>query len=334
LRASVGTANNNPVYVADQLAKDLNQQLVGMPSIDGGQFAFVDVLSNLTTAPLIIGTNASPTTITCGVTNNSAIVSFSTAINTGGTSAMTLAANDWVRIGSATATTSPVYQVASVAADRLSMTLTRPFVGTTAASGVAIGATSSYVNTGGTTIAATPPNSSSLSGLKVSVTGSYFTSNAYAAGRLNTMINIPLLDTLAGTPINVGTAMVYGSGTVSEVLKKEMQSLGNLGVENRIWMPLPNDTYAASNVGTGGTASVGNGYSIFTLYYENSVADKSAQGQGREESGMLDICINNFQTGTTAQDVDTLAALLANITGLPSGTRTGSYPSTAAFPNW
>jgi hypothetical protein len=142
------------------------------------------------------------------------------------------------------------------------------------------------------------------------------------------------MDTLAGTPISIlpGNAMVYGSGTVSEVLKKEMQSLGDLGVENRIWMPLPNDTYAASNICTGGT--IGNGYSIFTLYYENSVSDKSAQGQGRLESGMLDICINNYRTGTTAQDVDTLAALLVSLTGLPSGTRTGSYPGTAAFPLW
>jgi hypothetical protein len=311
--------NNNPVYVCDQLAKSLNSQLVGMPTIDGGQFANVEVLSNLatTTAPYSGGTPV------WAATNGSATITISggTSLNT------TVAPNDWIRIGSSTAsgnTTFAIYQVATVTAISTTgstLVLTRPYAGATV-TGQAM-ANMSSTSTG--------PTSTSYAGLKISVTGSYFTSNAYASGKLNMMVNVPLQDTLAGTPQFVSTAMVYGSGTVSEVLKKEMQSLGDLGVENRIWMPLPNDTYAASNIGTGGT--IGNGYSIFTLYYENSVSDKSAQGMGREETGMLDICVNNYRSATTVQSMATLVALLANLTGLPSGDIVGSFPS-AIYPNW
>jgi hypothetical protein len=322
LRSSIGTVNNNPVYVADQLAKDLNQQLTVFPQIDGGTFATVDVLSDITlaTAPHSAGT-----TPTYAVTNGSPVLTITAgaadlALNAG------TAAGCWVRVGGSAAT-NPIYQIASVTNDSTvaTITLTRPFVGTTA-TGVAIanlkvGASASVL-----------PTSSSLSGLYVQVIGSYFTTNAYAAGKLNNYINIPLMDTLAGTPITTGTQMVYGSGTVSEVVKKEMQALGDLGVENRIWMPLPNDTYAASNLGTGASSPV-NGYTIITLNYENPVSDKSAQGQGRVEAGSVDICINNYQSGTTAQTMTNLVAMLASLTGLPSGTVSGSFPS-VTYPNW
>ena len=143
-----------------------------------------------------------------------------------------------------------------------------------------------------------------------------------------------MLDTLTGTPIVVSQALVYGSGSANYVLNQEMQVLGNLGVENRIWLPLPNDTYAASNIGTGAeAASPSNGYTVITLNYDNSISDKSAQGQNRLESGTLDICINNYQTGTTPQTMTNLVAMLASLTGLPSGTIAGSFPS-VTYPNW
>jgi hypothetical protein len=94
--------------------------------------------------------------------------------------------------------------------------------------------------------------------------------------------------------------MVYGSGTYNEVLKKEMQALGDIGVENRIWMPLPNDTYAVSGVE----------YIGYSIYYENPVTDQSAQGIARVEPGTLDIYVVN---GTT---VTTFDSVLASITGV------------------
>jgi len=274
-------AYNNPVWVVDQLAKDLNQQLSVLPTIDGGQFALVDVLSNLTSVQLV---TSAPANITGTVTNNSNILTLS-ASAVGGTTAS--AAGDWIRIGSATATTSPVYQIANVSTT--TVTLTRPFVGTSASS-VALGAI----------LSANYPTTSSLAGLKISVTGSYFSANNYAAGKLNMMVNVPLLDQLAGTPEFVSTAMVYGSGTYNEVLKKEMQALGDIGVENRIWMPLPNDTYAVP----------GTGYIGYSIYYENPVSDKSAQGQGRMEPGMLDIYIVDSTTVTNFE------AALAAVSGV------------------
>jgi hypothetical protein len=322
LTASKGAANQNPVYVADQLVKDLNSQLTIMPTIDGGQFGLVDVLSDITlaTAPATGGT------VTVAYTNGSNVL---TLTGTTLAHAAGLVAGCWIRIGGS-ATTSPVYQIASVSAaggTTTTVTLTRPFVGTTVTAG-AIGT----VNVGAS--AAVLPTSSSLAGIKVTVTGNYFTANNYAASKPNTNVNIPLLDTLAGTPITVSQALVYGSGSANYVLNQEFQSLGNLGVENRIWMPLPNDTYATTNIGTGAEASTpNNGFTVITLYYENSVADKSAQGQGRMEDGSLDICINNYQSGTTAQTMTNLVAMIASITGLPSGTISGSFPS-VVYPNW
>lgn len=275
------TAVNNPVFVCDQLVKDLNNQLSVMPSIDGGRFAFVDVLSNITSVALVTSGSSA---ITGTVVNGSNAVTLSASAAGGATD---IAAGDWLRIGSTTAATSPVYQIASVVGT--AVTLTRPFVGTSA-SGVALGAV----------LSANYPTTSSLAGIKISVTGSYFTTNAYAAGKLNNMINVPLMDTLAGTPISITQGMTYGSGTSDEVLKKEMQALGEMGVENRIWMPLPNDTYAVS----------GTGYIGYSIYYENPVSDKSAQGIARVESGTLDIYV---VSGTT---VTTFDAVLASITGV------------------
>lgn len=319
MRASVGTANNNQVFVADQLAKDLNSQLAVLPTIDGGQFALVETVVNTASTGIV---TSGAVAITGSITTNSNVLTLS------GTPSPVLAVNDWIRIGAGTVsadaanTVYGVYQIAGTSGNTI--TLTKPYAGVT-------GATLALGSIANTAIA------SALVGLRIAVTGSYFTSNNYAAGKLNMMINIPLMDTLAGTPIQVATLatekMVYGSGTVSEVLKKEMQALGELGVENRIWMPLPNDTYAASNVGTGGSSTYGNGYGIFTLYYENSVADKSAQGQGRVESGMLDICVNNYYTGTTVQGLGTFGDTLASLTGIPYGSFsvTGAI---ATFSNW
>jgi len=298
--SSLSDPKNNALWVCDQLAADLNNQLSVMPSIDGGQFANVEVLSNLaaTTAPYSGGTPV------WAATNGSATITIS-----GGTSLLTVVApGDWIRIGTAATTgttTFPIYQVSSVTAvgtTGSTLVLTRPYAGATVTSQAI--ANMSSTSTG--------PTSGTLAGLKVSVTGSYFTSNAYAAGKLNSMINIPLMDQLAGTPISLTTPMVYGSGTVSEVLKKEMQALGEMGVENRIWLPLPNDTYAASNIGTGGGA-VGNGYSVFSIYYENSVADKSAQGQGRVEAGALDICIVTGMNSTTVTNFENALAAVSGV---------------------
>jgi hypothetical protein len=294
LTASKGAANQNPVYVADQLAKDLNNQLTVMPTIDGGQFALVDVLSDLTlaTAPQSAGT-----TPTYAVTNGSNVLTITAgatdlALNAG------TAAGCWIRIGGSAATY-PVYQILSVAttSSTATITLTRPFVGTTA-TGVAIanlkvGASASVL-----------PTSSSLAGIKVTVTGNYFTGNNYAASKPNTNVNIPLSDTLAGTPVSVSQALVYGSGSANYVLNQEMQALGNLGVENRIWLPLPNDTYAVTGVN----------YDCYSLYYENAVADKSAQGQGRIEPGILDIYVVN---GTTVTNFE---SSLVSLTGVQSAT--------------
>jgi hypothetical protein len=323
LTSARGAANQNPVFVADQLVKDLNSQLTVMPTIDGGQFALVDVLSDITlaTAPATGGT---PTVAYTNGSNVLTITSGSTLTNAAG-----LAAGCWIRIGGSAAT-NPVYQIASVVATTTlitTVTLTRPFVGTTVTAG-AIGT----VNVGAS--AAVLPTSSSLAGIKVTVIGNYFTANNYAASKPNTNVNIPLLDTLAGTPVSVSQALVYGSGSANYVLNQEMQALGNLGVENRIWLPLPNDTYATANIGTGAEAtSPSNGYTVITLNYENEVSDKSAQGQGRMEPGALDICINNYQTGTTPQTMTNLVAMIASLTGLPSGTISGSFPS-ATYPNW
>ena len=288
LTAAKGTANQNPVYVCDQLAKDLNQQLSVMPTVDGGQFAKVDVLTDLATATVV----ASGTSVTYAITNNSPVITITDTVAL--TNNAVLAAGNWIRIG-ANATTNPIYQILSVVVTSgtvTTVTLTRPFVGTSAT------ATAIASLTG----TASLPSSSNLAGFKISVQGNYFNTNAYASGKPNMNVNIPLQDTLAGTPITLATAGVYGSGTVDYVTKDEMSALGNIGVENRIWLPLPNDLYAAAYNNAG--------YMAYTFNYNNAVSDKSAQGENRSEPGTLTVYIDDAATITNWE-----AAILA-VTGL------------------
>jgi hypothetical protein len=66
-------------------------------------------------------------------------------------------------------------------------------------------------------------------------------------------------------------------------------------------MPLPNDTYAVP----------GTGYIGYSIYYENPVSDKSAQGQGRVEAGTLDIYVVNL---TTVTNFDAVLAAISGVT--------------------
>jgi hypothetical protein len=281
-------AGQNPVMVADLVAAASNSQLLINPDLNGGQYAFVDVLSDITSVQLVDATSPTPVNITGTVTNGSTILTLS-ASAVGGTTA--IAAGDWIRIGSATAKTSPVYQIASVSTT--TVTLTRPFVGTSA-SAVALGAV----------LSANYPTTASLAGLKVTITGDYFPGTNWYETIPNKMGFVACAQDLTGTPVSITTNYSAGSGSVAQVSKIENEALGYLGAENRIWFPYPNDVYAAQNVGSAA------GYIVYTIGYNTQFGDKSAQGLYRVEPEELYLAV---VTGTS---VGTLETLLASVTGL------------------
>lgn len=286
-------ANQNPVMVADLVAGATNSQLLVNPALNAGQFAFVTVLSDITSVQAVTGNTGSEVNVTGTVTNGSAIVTLSAAFS--GTGATTLAGGDWIRIGHATATTSPVYQILSVSST--TVTLTRPFVGTSASS-VALGAI----------LSANYPTTNSLAGFAVTITGNYFTGTNWYETIPNKMGFVACGQDLTGTPVSITTNFAAGSGSVSQVSKFENEELGYLGAENRIWFPYPNDVYAAQNVGSAA------GYDLYTIGYNGIFSDKSAQGLYRNEPMELTIAVTN---GTT---VTTFETLIKEVTGISAFT--------------
>lgn len=283
--AVVPTANlagQNPVMVADLVAAEANSQLLINPEINSGQYAFVEVLSNITSVQVVA---AGPANVTGTVTNGSAIVTLSAVPTTA------VGAGDWLRIGHATATTSPVYKIASLVGTTL--TLTRPFVGTSA-SGVALGAV----------LSANYPTTSSLAGLKVTITGNYFAGTNWYETIPNKMGFVACGQDLTGTPVSITTNFANGSGSVAQVSKIENEALGYLGAENRIWFPYPNDVYAAQNVGSAA------GYIVYTIGYDNQFSDKSGQGLSRVEPLELYVAITDGTTVTNFENT------LQDVTGL------------------
>lgn len=271
--------------IADALAKDLNAYLLLNQSIAGGQYAFVDVLSDLTLATAA----ASGTSVTFSVVNGSStLVITDTVALTNGTA---LTAGNWLRIGGS-ADTNPIYQIASVVVTSgtvTTVTLTRPFVGTTnTATAIANLKVASATNV--------LPTSSSLAGLKITSTGNWFETNTWAPGKPNGPLAVIAAQNLAGTPVVLTTPFAPGFNTLSQVVGLEYSYLSALGIGNRGTFPYPNDFYAEAAV-----AQAGQTNGLFTVYeiaYSPSFSDKSAQAIARENELALYIAIPNSVTVT------------------------------------
>jgi len=167
---------------------------------------------------------------TLTVTDGSAVVTSS------GTS-HALVAGDYVRIGSATDDLYPVYKVSSV--DGATITLTRPFRGTSA-SGVAAGELSAA------------PTSSDEAGIQfISLVD-------------NGNFEVSTAGSLEGTPLTNSTALVFSNGTGTQVSTMERKLLGMKGIFNTIWYPQNFPTFA----------NTAYNYDLYTIEVDNSYLDK------------------------------------------------------------
>jgi len=271
-------ARQNPLDIALAIAGDIEMFLLLNPSIAGGDFAAVEVLSDLTTSALGAGS--------ISAVHGSAVITLSSGHG--------LVAGEYVRIGHASATTSPIYKVLS--SDTLTATLTTPYAGATA-SGIAGGQSGSNV-----------PSGATLAGLKVTSQNNWFSTNNWAPGKPNGPLTVIAASDLAGTPVVVTTAFSPGFNTLEQTVGLEYSWLSAQGIGNRGTFPYPNDFYAEA-----AAAQAGQTNGLFTVYeisYSPSFSDKSAQAIARQNELGLYIAIPNSVTVT---DFETIIAALTGV---------------------
>jgi len=259
------------IAIASAIVKDVNNQfLLSENAIMPAQrFAFAEILSGASSAQLVTSAPANITgTFTVGSTN--VTLSGSTA---GGTTVLNI--GDYLRVGSATATTAPIYRVATVSGT--AVTLDTPYVnsmltvGTTIAS-VALG----YVTAANAT--------SGNAGIRVTETGNIFNGSSVLEPMPNKILNVSCNVNLSGAPVQNNqvvtktytaangtiTTGVYteGNGTYPQIFKKELTAAGYSGFMNRIFLPDNFPLYSVS----------GTNYVTIGLQYGTSVTDYTAQG--------------------------------------------------------
>lgn len=259
------------IAIASAIVKDVNNQFLLSENdiMPAQRFAFAEILSGASSAQLVTSAPANITgTFTVGSTN--VTLSGSTA---GGTTVLNI--GDYLRVGSATATTAPIYRVATVSGT--AVTLDTPYVnsmltvGTTIAS-VALG----YVTAANAT--------SGNAGIRVTETGNIFNGSSVLEPMPNKILNVSCNVNLSGAPVQNNqvvtktytaangtiTTGVYteGNGTYPQVFKKELTAAGYSGFINRIFLPDNFPLYSVS----------GTNYVTIGLQYGTSVTDYTAQG--------------------------------------------------------
>jgi hypothetical protein len=270
-------ARQIPVEIVFAIQDELNRFLLLNGQVTGGQFAFVTTLCN--GASTAIGGSETLT-----VVNGSNVVT-STGSSHG------LVAGDWVRIGSATALTSPVYKVLSVSGATIN--LASPFVGTSAAT-VAAGELNAA------------PSGSTLAGMQIVSTGNWFTTNTWAMGRPNGPLMAIAASDLAGTPVVNTTGFSPGTNTIAQVTGLEYSWLSALGIGNRGTFPYPNDFYTDAAAAQASATT----FVVYEINYAPIFSDKSAQSIQRINDLSLYVAI---PTGVTVTNFETI---LAQATGL------------------
>jgi len=198
-------SSTTPYEIAQQVATSVNTAVKANPSISdpNNWVVKVDVLCSQSST-IITGTVTA--------TNDSTIVTASS-----GSSGITVGSQ--LRIGSATATTSPIYDVLSV--NGTTIILNRPFQGVTAA-GVAAGKLDAT------------PDINDFAGLEVTAIdfGTYF--------------NIYLDDSFETTVVTDSIPFTPSSGSYSDILAYERQTRGDWGDITTVILPLTRDFYAVA----------------------------------------------------------------------------------------
>jgi len=195
-------------------------------------FVEADVLADITTVAL---DNA----VTLTVTNGSALV-VGSASNHG------VVAGSWIRIGHATTKTFPLYKVLSV--DGANITLTRPFIGTSATAQAA-----------GDQVTAPTTNDEAGIRLTHKVAGNSFNTALENFGD-------SLVPVIATTP-------EPGSGKGSEIVQLEKDLLGRYGEFYRLHLPTDVPLYASAAID----------YDLFTITADSKVPEHISKGASQLE---------------------------------------------------
>ncbi len=256
--------------IANDVVKDFNSQTLNA-SVDvmpQNRFAIAEILSNAASVQLVTSV---PANITGTFVNGSANVTLSGS-TAGGTTP--LAAGDFIRVGSATVKTAPVYKVASV--NGTAVVLDSPYVN----SQIAIGASVAGVALGYTTAAA---YAAAAAGIRMTEIGNVFNGSSVLEPYPNKIMAVSCSVNASGTPVqNNGivaksymtaaqavTSGVYteGTGTYAQVFKKELTAAGYSGFINRIFLP---DNFPLYSVST-------TNYDTMGLQYAAPAKDFTAQ---------------------------------------------------------
>jgi len=282
------------IAVANAIVKDVNSQALLPANLVAPyeNFAFSEVLSSFVTS-------ATASTPTATVINGSASVTLSVA-------SASVIAGDYIKFGSATATTAAIYRVKSVATT--AVVLETPYVNAQVALGTSIsGLVTGYataVQVNGTT-----------AGIRVTEYGNRFNGSQVLEPQYNIIMNLACSVNLSGTPMQnnqtvaksytiasgATASFVYteGAGTYSQIFKKELWAVGYSGFTNRSFLP---DNFPIYSV-------AGTNYSTVGIQYTAFVNDYTAQGFIAGES------MNAILAVPASVQFTALADILNNTTG-------------------
>ena len=283
-----------PIAIVEAIVKDVNSQMLlsNNDVMPAQRFAFAEILSTVSTAPLV-------STPTATVTNGSTTVVLSTT-------STSVVPGVYLRFGSSmTPTVIALYKVLAVSGT--TVTLDSPYVNSEIAVGASIaGLATAFVATVG----------SSNCGIRVTEYGNTFNGSNVLEPMPNKIMNVSCNVNLSGTPVQnnqivakdytsstgapVSATYTEGNGTYPQVFKKELTAAGYGGFINRIFLP---DNFPLYSVSTTNYVTIG-------LQYGTSVTDYTAQG---------------YKAG------ETLSAIIAVPTGSPQATTLATILSSTAW---
>lgn len=261
---TTAAATANQYNIAADLAKQINETVANPVSGDlpyqNKAFVTAQVFVNEATAQVVDDTGGNCTiSVTKGST--SAIITVANAND----DAPGIVAGNYLRIGHATATTSPVMKIATVTANAgggattFPITFTYPWGGETA-SGVAIGFT------------VTAPADGDAAGIKLIAKSANTTFRSFAT------------DSLLGSPIASNTAPNPGSGTGAQVAELERRSFSTRSYYETNYFPQTPDSTVDQSLG----------YDIVTLLVKN---DNSENVLRENKTREIHFCYNQAGAG-------------------------------------
>jgi hypothetical protein len=249
------------IAIANAILADVNSQAL-LPAnalFPYENFAFAEVLSSATTAT---------TSTTATVTNGSPIVTMLAGI--------AAVAGDYIKFGATTATTAAIYKIKSVSG--VDVVLETPYVNAQVVLGTTIAGLATGFATAATINAAT-------AGIRVTEYGNRFNGSQVLEPQYNLIMNVSCSVNLSGSPMQnnqtvakvytaaagtPATAAIYneGTGTYSQIFKKELWAAGYSGFTNRSFIPDNFPIYSVDGVS----------YGTIGFEYMTNVQDYTAQG--------------------------------------------------------